>query len=63
MYQKYEEEIKKLKHQIHQLRQVIGNVEANVYWKDEKGRYLGMNKALFLNPLNWKKVDKISIEI
>ncbi|OIN84975.1 PAS domain-containing protein [Francisella sp. TX07-6608] len=45
MYQDFEEEIKKLKHEIYQLRQVIGNVEANVYWKDEHGRYLGMNKA------------------
>ncbi|WP_143099998.1 hypothetical protein [Francisella sp. TX07-6608] len=49
----YKEKIKSRLIEIHQ------DIPCYGYIKAQKQ----LNEALFLNPLNWKKVDKISIEI
>lgn len=53
-----EDQIHFLKNEIYQLRQVLDGVDINIYWKDIKGRYLGMNRA---NAVSLKISDVSSI--
>lgn len=43
--EKKSQQSKQANNEVMRLEQIIDNIDANIYWKDVHGRFLGMNKA------------------